>query len=31
MGDAPLTQVKVPRPQPKEDEERLEDRKGVAG
>jgi tetratricopeptide (TPR) repeat protein len=31
MGDAPLEQVKVPRPQPKEDEERLEDRKGVAG
>lgn len=31
IGDAPLTQVKVPRPQKKEDEERLEDRKGAAG
>jgi tetratricopeptide (TPR) repeat protein len=31
MGDAPLEQVKLPRPQKKEDEERLEDRKGVAG
>jgi len=31
MGDAPLEQVKLPRPQKKEDEEQVQDRKGVAG
>lgn len=31
MGDAPLEQVKLPRPQKKEDEERLEDWQGAAG
>ena len=31
MGDAPLEQVKLPRPQEKKDEERLGDRKGAAG
>ncbi|MFL6258417.1 MAG: hypothetical protein ACJ76Y_01790 [Thermoanaerobaculia bacterium] len=31
MGDAPLEQVKLPRPQEKEDEERLPDRHGAAG
>jgi tetratricopeptide (TPR) repeat protein len=31
LGDAPLEQVKVPRPEKKDDEERLGDRKGMAG
>lgn len=31
IGDAPLTQVKVPPPRKQEDEEQLEDWKGVAG
>jgi tetratricopeptide (TPR) repeat protein len=31
IGDAPLTQVKVPPPRKQEDQERLEDRKGLAG
>jgi tetratricopeptide (TPR) repeat protein len=31
IGDAPLAQVKLPRRQEKKDEERLEDRKGLAG
>ncbi len=31
MGDTPLEQVQLPRPRAKEDEERRDDRKGVAG